>query len=98
MRSKVRLLSREGLFSGLPPEIEGGRYHSWAVDDGGFPPELRVTARDEDGLIMAFCHRSLEIYGVQFHPESILTPSGPAIVRNFLSGAGTAQERRTAVG
>jgi anthranilate synthase component 2 len=87
IRSTIRLLKADGIFQGLPSEIEGGRYHSWVVDEEGFPGDLEVTARDQGGLVMGFSHRELKLHGVQFHPESILTPTGPRIVENFLLGA-----------
>jgi len=72
------------LFEDLPDEIEVGRYHSWIVSDEGFPKELEVTARDENGYIMALQHKTFDVQGVQFHPESVLTPDGETIVRNWL--------------
>lgn len=72
------------LFKELPEEIEVGRYHSWAVNTENFPEELEITAEDKDGMIMALQHRSYDVHGVQFHPESILTPDGETIIRNFL--------------
>jgi anthranilate synthase component 2 len=75
----------EGLFEGLPQPFQAGRYHSLVVDRGQLPDELEVTAETEDGLVMALEHRALPRYGVQFHPESILTPEGPRIVENFLA-------------
>jgi len=72
------------LFDGLPAEIEAGRYHSWIVSDENFPPELEVTARDEHGYIMALQHKTFDVQGVQFHPESVLTPDGEIILRNWL--------------
>ena len=72
------------LFKGLPDKIEVGRYHSWIVSDEGFPYELEVTARDENGYIMALQHKKFDVQGVQFHPESVLTPMGEAILRNWL--------------
>jgi anthranilate synthase component II len=72
------------LFEDLPDEIEVGRYHSWIVSDEGFPKELEVTARDENGYIMALQHKTYDVQGVQFHPESVLTPDGETIVRNWL--------------
>lgn len=72
------------LFAGLPDEIEVGRYHSWIVTEKGFPEELEVTARDENGYIMALQHRTYDVQGVQFHPESVLTPDGETILRNWL--------------
>jgi anthranilate synthase component 2 len=71
-----------GLFAGLPDELEAGRYHSLAATAVG--PELEVCATADDGEIMAVRHRTLDVHGVQFHPESILTPQGPQIARNFL--------------
>lgn len=72
------------LFSGLPEEFEVGRYHSWVVSSEGFPEELEVTAQDEQGYIMALQHRAFDVQGVQFHPESVLTPQGEVILRNWL--------------
>ena len=72
----------EGIFAGLPEELEAGRYHSLAAVE--VPDELVVTARTDDGEVMAVRHRSHRIEGVQFHPESVLTPDGPAMAENFL--------------
>ena len=73
------------LFSGLPDEIEVGRYHSCIISEENFPDELEVTARDENNYIMALQHKKYDIQGVQFHPESVLTPMGEEIMRNWLS-------------
>lgn len=72
------------LFKGLPEPLEVGRYHSWIVSDEGFPEELEVTARDDNGYIMALQHKTFDVQGVQFHPESVLTPDGESIMRNWL--------------
>ena len=72
------------LFRDLPDEIEVGRYHSWIVADEDFPAELQVTSRDENNYIMALQHRRFDVQGVQFHPESVLTPKGEEIMRNWL--------------
>ncbi len=72
------------LFMGLPDRIEVGRYHSWIISDDNFPEELEVTARDENNYIMALQHKKYDVQGVQFHPESVLTPMGEAIMRNWL--------------
>ena len=73
------------LFQGLPETIKVGRYHSWVIDDIDFPAdELVVTARDDRGLIMAVKHKKHDIRGVQFHPESILSPEGLKILENWL--------------
>ena len=73
-----------GLFDGLTNPFEAGRYHSLVVREDGFPPELTVTARSEDGLVMALAHREIPVFGVQFHPESVLTPEGGRLLENFL--------------
>jgi anthranilate synthase component 2 len=72
------------LFKDLPNEIEVGRYHSWVVTDEGFPDDLEVTARDDNNYIMALQHKKYDVQGVQFHPESVLTPDGEKILRNWL--------------
>lgn len=76
--------ARSRLFEGLPERIEVGRYHSWIVSDENFPDELEVTARDDNKYIMALQHKTYDVQGVQFHPESVLTPMGEAILRNWL--------------
>jgi anthranilate synthase component II len=76
--------SRPDLFEGLPDEIEVGRYHSWVVSKEGFPAELEITAEDENGMIMALEHKTFDVQGVQFHPESVLTPLGEQIITNWL--------------
>jgi anthranilate synthase/aminodeoxychorismate synthase-like glutamine amidotransferase len=73
-----------GIFEGLPRPFEAGRYHSLVVREEGLTAELAVVARSEDGLVMALAHRSLPVFGVQFHPESVLTPEGERILANFL--------------
>jgi len=77
--------SRSNLFNGLPEEFDAGRYHSWIVSDEGFPEELEVTARDTNNYIMALRHNTYDVQGVQFHPESVLTPLGEKIMRNWLN-------------
>lgn len=72
------------LFNNLPVRFPVGRYHSWIVSDENFPEELEVTARDENGYIMALQHKKFDVQGVQFHPESVLTPAGEEIMRNWL--------------
>jgi anthranilate synthase component 2 len=72
------------LFRNLPGQIPVGRYHSWIVSEEGFPRELEITARDENGYIMGLQHKNLDVQGVQFHPESVLTPDGETILRNWL--------------
>ena len=74
------------LFAGLPETLTVGRYHSLAAREDTLPPELRVTARTDDGEVMAVQHRDYPVFGLQFHPESILTPDGERMLRNFLGG------------
>ena len=76
----------QGIYAGLPNPFPAARYHSLAVDAGSLPPELLVTATAEDGEVMGVRHARHPIEGVQFHPESILTPDGPALLANFLKG------------
>jgi anthranilate synthase/aminodeoxychorismate synthase-like glutamine amidotransferase len=76
-----------GLFAGLPTPFVATRYHSLVLEPETFPAVLRATARTEEGEIMALEHRALPIWGVQFHPESILTTHGKALLRNFLESA-----------
>ncbi len=72
------------LFKGLASPVTVGRYHSWVISREDFPPCLEITAESPDGAIMAIRHRELDIHGIQFHPESVLTPDGPAIIANWL--------------
>ncbi|HWZ85839.1 MAG TPA: aminodeoxychorismate/anthranilate synthase component II [Thermoanaerobaculia bacterium] len=72
------------LFDGLPSPFEAGRYHSLVVREEGLPGELAITATSDDGLVMALAHRSKRVFGVQFHPESVLTPEGERLLANFL--------------
>ena len=74
------------LFNGLPERVKMGRYHSWVVAKNSLPDCLEVTAMSDDGEIMALRHKSHDIHGIQFHPESVLTPEGHTIVGNFLKG------------
>jgi anthranilate synthase/aminodeoxychorismate synthase-like glutamine amidotransferase len=75
---------RSALFRGVPQPLTAGRYHSLVVADRGLPRDLVISARTRDGIVMALRHRALPVFGVQFHPESILTPAGQTLLRNFL--------------
>jgi len=75
---------RSALFRGVPRPLLAGRYHSLVVAERGLPRTLTVSARTRDGIVMALRHRTLPLFGVQFHPESILTPDGQTLLRNFL--------------
>jgi anthranilate synthase/aminodeoxychorismate synthase-like glutamine amidotransferase len=87
MHGKTSLVRHDGsaLFAGLPQPCEVGRYHSLIAAPESLPEVLAVTARTDEGEIMAVRHRTLTVEGVQFHPESILTPAGPKLLQNFLT-------------
>lgn len=80
-----RTKSANDVFNSLPAEVEVGRYHSWIVSNENFPAELEITAEDENGYIMALRHKTYDVQGVQFHPESVLTPLGEKMMRNWLN-------------
>lgn len=86
IQTNVKIKNKDYIFSGLPTEIPVGRYHSWVVDTDGFPEELVITAISSEGQIMALKHRKYDVHGIQFHPESVLTPDGKQIVGNWLKG------------
>ena len=88
MHGKTSRIVHQGasVFRGLPSPLEAGRYHSLVVADEGLPAVLEVTARtQDDGTIMGLRHRTFPVHGVQFHPESVLTPDGKQMLRNFLA-------------
>lgn len=80
-----RLVDDEPLFTGLPKNFQVGRYHSWVVAREDFPQDLEITAVDESGQIMAIRHKKYDLRGVQFHPESVLTPHGKSMIKNWLN-------------
>ncbi len=83
--SKITILvDNEPLFEGLEKQIEVGRYHSWVVDSEGFPADLEITSVDQNGQIMSLRHKKFDVRGVQFHPESVLTPCGKQILKNWI--------------
>ena len=82
--SNVHIANGSPIFRGLPPIIAAGRYHSLSAERSTLPDELLIIAEDDDGEVMAVKHRSFDVYGVQFHPESILTDSGHRMIENFL--------------
>ena len=84
VQSDTHVTRPDYLFDGLPATFPAGRYHSWVVSPAGLPDVLEVTALSPEGHIMALRHRSLDIRGLQFHPESVLTPQGRHILHNFL--------------
>ncbi len=85
-----------GVYAGLPEPLVVGRYHSLAAVPEDLPSELDVTARTSDGIIMGVRHRSLPVEGVQFHPESVLTPDGPRLMANFLAMAASGADATSA--
>lgn len=83
--TKINILNEQApVLKGLGKEVEVGRYHSWIVDKESFPAELEITAVDDNGYIMALQHKVYDVQGVQFHPESVLTPLGEQVMRNWL--------------
>lgn len=81
----IQVVTSEPLFEGLGSEFEVGRYHSWVVDPHNLPDSLQVTAEDAEGQIMAIRHKEHDLCSVQFHPESVLTPSGKQMLQNWLN-------------
>ncbi len=93
IQTPIRLTAPTPLFANLSSDTPlVGRYHSWVVSREAFPDCLEVTAVSEEGQIMALRHRTLDIQGIQFHPESVLTPEGPTMLRNWLYASETTQQ------
>lgn len=84
VQTPTHILADDYLFHGLPRDIAVGRYHSWVVRTEGFPDCLEVTALSDEGQIMALRHKEYDVHGIQFHPESILTPDGRTMIENFV--------------
>ena len=84
IQSSISIMGDKPLFEGLGKQILVGRYHSWVVSRNNFPACLEITAESEEGQIMALRHRKYNVHGIQFHPESVLTPQGKTIINNFL--------------
>jgi len=81
----IKIINQQSqVLHGLGDEVEVGRYHSWIIANEGFPAELEITATDENGYVMALQHKKYDVQGVQFHPESVLTPNGEQMLRNWL--------------
>lgn len=83
--TNANIIDKDYIFEKLDKVLKVGRYHSWIVDSKNLPSCFRITAIDKDGQIMAMVHKEYDVHGVQFHPESVLTPDGRIIVQNFLS-------------
>ncbi|HOU68274.1 MAG TPA: aminodeoxychorismate/anthranilate synthase component II [Paludibacteraceae bacterium] len=84
VQTPIDIVAEDSIFKGLPMEIKVGRYHSWVIDSNRLSPDLEVTALSKEGQIMAVRHKKYDIHGIQFHPESVLTPDGMQLVKNFL--------------
>ena len=84
VQTAINIVSEDYIFAGLPKQIQAGRYHSWIVSNKNLPADIEVTASDDQGDIMALKHKKFDLHGVQFHPESILTPDGKRIIQNFI--------------
>lgn len=89
----IKIIHDSKLYKGLPKNLDVGRYHSWVVDAATLSQDLVVTAIDEHDDIMSFEHKTLPIIGIQYHPESILSPNGKAILTNYFEGLKTLQKR-----
>lgn len=89
-QSNIHIANGSSIFKGMPPIIQAARYHSLIAKRESLPDELLVIAEDDEGEVMGVKHRDYEIYGLQFHPESILTPQGAVIIENFLKTGGEA--------
>ena len=84
VQTPAHIVADDYLFHGLPRDIAVGRYHSWVVQTEGLPDCIEVTALSDEGQIMALCHKEYDVHGIQFHPESILTPDGRTMIENFV--------------
>ena len=82
--TSITIIEDDYIYEGMPKNIEVGRYHSWVVSKENFPESLEITSIDDNGQIMSLRHRELDIRGVQFHPESVLTPKGKEIIKNWI--------------
>ncbi len=90
--SRIRITAPDPLFAGVPTELNAGRYHSWIVSRDGLPDELQITAEDEAGQIMALAHRRYDVRGVQFHPESVLTPDGRKMIEKLVKNINSTRQ------
>ncbi len=85
VQTPISISVEDYMFDGVSKRVEVGRYHSWVVSEKGFPAQLEITAASDEGQIMALRHREFDVRGIQFHPESVLTPEGRKIIENFLN-------------
>lgn len=85
VQTPITITGKDSLFDGLPETFNVGRYHSWVVASEGLPDCLEITAISKEGYIMALRHKTYDVHGIQFHPESVLTPDGKNMIENFLN-------------
>ena len=85
VQTPITITGKDSLFEGLPETVNVGRYHSWVVASEGLPDCLEITAISKEGYIMALRHKTYDVHGIQFHPESVLTPDGKKMIENFLN-------------
>lgn len=85
VQTPIDIIREDILFRGMSREVPVGRYHSWVVSRNAFPDCLEITAESKEGQIMALRHKTYNVHGIQFHPESVLTPQGKIIIQNFLN-------------
>ena len=85
VQTPAHIIADDYIFNGLPHDIMVGRYHSWVVKNEGLPACLQMTATSDEGQIMALQHTQYDVHGIQFHPESILTPTGRQMIANFVN-------------
>lgn len=85
VQTPAHIVEADYIFEGLPSTVQVGRYHSWVVDTVDFPDSLEILATSDEGQVMALRHRSMDIRGMQFHPESVLTPEGKVMISNWLN-------------
>jgi len=83
--TEMEVVKEDLLFKGLPKRFKAGRYHSWVVDEKSFPAELEITVKDENGYVMGLRHKTYDVRGVQFHPESVLTEYGLEMIANWVN-------------
>lgn len=85
VQTPAHIVADDYIYNGIASTFSIGRYHSWVVDKDNFPAELEITCVSDEGFIMGLRHRSFDVHGIQFHPESVLTPEGRTIIHNFVS-------------
>lgn len=85
VQTPAHIVADDYIFNGVARDLQVGRYHSWVVEKEGLPDCLQITALSDEGQIMALRHKTYDVHGIQFHPESILTPEGRTMIKNFIN-------------